>query len=84
MLPPNQELAGGLYGVKIGRMFAGESMFYSVPNGSKVAFAFLIEYLRAQNCLFIDCQMMTPLVAQFGAVVINRAEFMTILAESLS
>jgi len=84
ILPPNQELAGGLYGLKIGRMFAGESMFYSKPNGSKVAFAFLIDYLKEQDCLFIDCQIMTPLVAQFGAILINRAEFMTILTESLS
>ena len=78
------ELLGGLYGIKVGRMFAGESMFYNRPNGSKVAFYHLLNYLREQDALFIDCQVMTPLVESFGAVTIDRSQFMELLAESLS
>jgi len=76
-------LAGGLYGVAIGAMFAGESMFYKKTNASKVALHFLIQYLRERNVKWIDCQVMTPLLKSFGAREIERQEFMCLLEAAL-
>lgn len=69
------KLAGGLYGVRIGRMFYGESMFHLVSNASKIAFIRLVEELRQQNCGLIDCQMHTAHLASLGAREIPRKEF---------
>ena len=69
------QLVGGCYGVKIGRMFYGESMFHHVSNASKVAFAHLVQWLNAQQVGMIDCQMHTPLLASFGAYEIPRDRF---------
>jgi len=74
-------LAGGLYGVALGRMFSGESMFAREPDASKVALAHLVRQLARRDCGMIDCQMKTPLLARFGAREIPRAEFMRKLAE---
>lgn len=70
------KLVGGCYGVKIGRMFYGESMFYHVTDASKVAFVHLVEFLKNQGVGMIDCQMKTPLLASFGGREIPRDEFM--------
>jgi len=77
-------LVGGLYGVSIGKMFAGESMFYYEPNASKLAFWHLLEYLANKEVTWIDCQMMTPLLKNFGAVEIERDRFMELLEEAVS
>lgn len=69
------QLVGGCYGVKIGRMFYGESMFHHVSNASKVAFAHLVQWLMTQQVGMIDCQMHTPLLASFGAYEIPRDRF---------
>lgn len=69
------QLVGGCYGVKIGRMFYGESMFHHVSNASKVAFAHLVQWLNTQQVGMIDCQMYTPLLASFGAYEIPRDQF---------
>ncbi|MFD0930529.1 leucyl/phenylalanyl-tRNA--protein transferase [Methylophilus glucosoxydans] len=69
------QLVGGCYGVKIGRMFYGESMFHHVSNASKVAFAHLVKWLITQQVGMIDCQMHTPLLASFGAYEIPRDRF---------
>jgi len=69
------ELVGGLYGVAIGRVFFGESMFSRVPDASKVAFAWLLRQLDAWNFGLVDCQIYTPHLASLGAVEIPRAEF---------
>ncbi|MBN8550479.1 MAG: leucyl/phenylalanyl-tRNA--protein transferase [Deltaproteobacteria bacterium] len=79
-----QELIGGLYGVSINGMFAGESMFYRKPNASKLAFVFLCEFLREQGVKWLDCQVMTPFLASFGAVEVPREEFIGMLKHSLS
>ncbi|MFQ6404083.1 leucyl/phenylalanyl-tRNA--protein transferase [Methylophilus sp. 'Pure River'] len=71
----DDQLVGGCYGVKIGRMFYGESMFHHVSNASKVAFAHLVQWLNAQQVGMIDCQMHTPLLASFGAYEIPRDRF---------
>lgn len=72
-------LVGGCYGVKIGRMFYGESMFHHVSNASKVAFAHMVQWLKTQQVGMIDCQMHTPLLAGFGAYEIGRDHFIEIL-----
>jgi leucyl/phenylalanyl-tRNA--protein transferase len=69
-------LIGGCYGIKIGHMFYGESMFHHVTDASKVAFAYLVQYLQMQGVEMIDCQMKTPLLASFGGREIPRDEFM--------
>ncbi len=77
-------LVGGLYGVSIGHMFAGESMFHRRPNASKLALWFLIDYLKERGIEWIDCQNMTDFLKQLGAIEISRDEFMKMLKESLS
>jgi leucyl/phenylalanyl-tRNA---protein transferase len=71
----NGKLVGGCYGVKIGRMFYGESMFHTVTDASKVAFVNLVKWLKNQGVGMIDCQMKTPLLASFGGREIAREEF---------
>ena len=69
------ELAGGLYGLSIGRMFYGESMFSHISDASKIAFAHLCEFLSRQECGMIDCQMNTDHLSSLGGHEIARAEF---------
>ncbi len=71
----DNQLVGGCYGVKIGYMFYGESMFHHVTDASKVAFVHLVRYLQTQNVGLIDCQMKTPLLANFGGREIERDLF---------
>lgn len=75
------ELVGGLYGVALGRVFFGESMFTRVNNASKVALATLVQQLEAWSYGLIDCQMRTDHLASFGAREIPRGEFAQHLAE---
>ncbi|MFN8391729.1 MAG: leucyl/phenylalanyl-tRNA--protein transferase [Bdellovibrionota bacterium] len=77
-------LVGGLYGVSIGDMFAGESMFYLEPNASKLALWHLITHLQERNVPWLDCQQLTPLLASFGAVEIPRKQFMGLLGEAVT
>ena len=70
------ELVGGLYGLAIGRMFYGESMFSRVTDASKVAAAHLARFLEGEGYGMIDCQMSTPHLASLGAREIPRAAFM--------
>ena len=71
----NGQLVGGCYGIKIGRIFYGESMFYHVTDASKVAFVHLVNHLKDQQVGLIDCQMKTPLLASFGGREIARDDF---------
>jgi len=75
------ELAGGLYGVAIGRMFYGESMFTRVPDASKIALVHLVRELQRRDFGMVDCQMHTRHLASFGAREIPRADFMRKLQE---
>lgn len=70
------QLVGGLYGVSIGRMFFGESMFARASDASKVALVALVRELRERGCALIDCQMDTRHLASLGARAIPRAEFL--------
>ena len=69
-------LVGGLYGVAIGRMFYGESMFSRATDASKVALAALVDALRARDWPLVDCQVRTPLLASLGGREIPRAAFL--------
>ena len=75
-------LAGGLYGVSLGRAFFGESMFAKVPEASKVAFVALTEQLLRWEIRLIDCQVYTEHLARFGAREWPRQEFLAALRES--
>jgi leucyl/phenylalanyl-tRNA---protein transferase len=75
------ELVGGLYGVAIGRMFFGESMFSKASDASKIALAHLARQLERWDFGLIDCQMSTPHLASLGAREIPRAEFIRVLEE---
>lgn len=70
------DLVGGLYGVALGRMFYGESMFSRATDASKVALVALVEQLRARGVPLIDCQVRTPLLAGLGAREIPRRDFL--------
>jgi leucyl/phenylalanyl-tRNA--protein transferase len=73
-------LVGGLYGVALGRMFFGESMFSRATDASKVALVALVEELQARGFPLIDCQMHTPLLASLGGREIPRRSFLRLLS----
>jgi leucyl/phenylalanyl-tRNA--protein transferase len=77
----DEKLVGGLYGVAIGRMFYGESMFHRATDASKLAFVHLVRHLKQQGYGMIDCQMHTPHLASLGAREIPRDEFARRLTE---
>lgn len=76
-------LVGGLYGIDLGTVFCGESMFSIEPNASKIALVFLVEKLKKENYQLIDCQMYTDYLASFGAREIPRNEFICYLNDAL-
>lgn len=77
------ELAGGLYGVALGKAFFGESMFSLRDNASKVAFVSLVRRLRERGFTLIDCQVATGHLMSLGAREIPRSHFMKLLREAL-
>lgn len=70
------ELVGGLYGIDAGGVFCGESMFYKVPNASKLSLLFLIDHLQTRGSTWLDTQVMTPHLEALGAKEIDRGEFL--------
>jgi len=78
------ELVGGAYGVSIGRMFYGESMFARVTDASKVALAYLVHFLRLHGVAMVDCQQETGHLASLGAAPIPRSEFLAHLREAIA
>ncbi len=70
-----EELVGGLYGVCIGELISGESMFHKKSNASKVALVHLIQKLKTSSIEFIDTQMVTPIIESFGGKQVDRADF---------
>jgi leucyl/phenylalanyl-tRNA---protein transferase len=70
------ELVGGLYGIRIGGFFAGESMFHSATDASKVALVALVEWLRDTGAELLDVQWMTPHLRSLGAVELTRREYL--------
>ena len=79
----DRELAGGLYGVAIGGLFAGESMFTRRTDGSKVALVGLVDLLRTGGASLLDVQWVTPHLATLGAVAVPRDEYLARLAEAV-
>jgi len=79
----DDKLAGGLYGVKIGNFFAGESMFHLVRDASSVALVLAARSLQAQGCGLFDLQMVTPHTARFGAIEVRRDEYLKLLNQAL-
>ena len=77
------ELAGGCYGVLMGKAFFGESMFSRRPNSSKAALLTFAQSIFAAGALFIDCQVPTPHLASMGGVEVCRADFLHLLHETL-
>lgn len=79
----NNELVGGLYGVQLGAVFFGESMFSRVSNASKVAFHYLILILRQNEFQLLDSQFINDNVKRYGAVEISRNSFLKRLQTAL-
>jgi leucyl/phenylalanyl-tRNA--protein transferase len=77
------ELVGGLYGVTVGGLFAGESMFSRATDSSKIALVHLVERLRVGGFTLLDTQFMTEHLRRFGAVEIARAEYQKRLQQAL-
>jgi len=78
------ELTGGLYGVKLGRAFFGESMFSWATDASKVALAWLVARLKAGHYTLLDCQFITPHLERLGARTVSRERYVELLTGALS
>jgi len=78
-----EQLAGGVLGIVIGGAFIGESMFYRIPDGSKVALVKLVERLRSRSFVFFDAQMMNPHLERFGAYRISEKQYQSLLRKAL-
>lgn len=79
-----RRLVGGVYGVTVGGLFAGESMFHRAGNASKVALVHLVEHLRRRGFELFDIQMLTPVTAQLGGVAIPREQYLQRLARAIA
>ncbi len=79
----NGTLVGGLYGVSLGHMFSGESMFFNVPDASKISLVFLARLLQALGFHFIDVQQETNHMKSMGAVAITRKKYLHLLAKAI-
>jgi leucyl/phenylalanyl-tRNA--protein transferase len=82
--PDSDSLVGGLYGVHINGLFAGESMFHRVTDASKVALVGLVEHLRDIGAVLLDVQWLTEHLASLGAVELSRSEYLQRLAVALT
>lgn len=72
-------LVGGIYGVRIGKLYSAESMFYRKDNASKVALFALLDKLREENIIFLDCQIYSEHMANYGAEYISRQNYLNFL-----
>ena len=80
----NKELVGGLYGIKIGRIFFGESMFSFVSNASKVTLVHLLERLKIGGFKILDTQFINEHLKQFGAIEVSNKEFKSIIEKNIN
>ncbi len=78
------KLAGGILGIAIRGVFIGESMFFKIPEGSKVAMVKLVEHLRSQGYGLFDAQLMNPHLARFGAYEIDDQSYQNLLQKALT
>jgi leucyl/phenylalanyl-tRNA--protein transferase len=79
-----EELAGGILGLVLGGAFIGESMFYRIPDGSKVALVKLVEHLRSRGFTLFDAQMNNPHLERFGAYIVSDRQYQTLLQQALT
>jgi leucyl/phenylalanyl-tRNA--protein transferase len=79
----DNELAGGILGIVIRGAFIGESMFYRIPDGSKVAMVRLVQHLIQRDFVLYDAQMMNPHLERFGALMVNGREYKDLLRAAL-
>jgi leucyl/phenylalanyl-tRNA--protein transferase len=84
VIDENGFLSGGLYGVRIGGFFAGESMFHLVRDASKVALMALVDLMRSSNMSLLDVQWLTPHLESLGAVAIKRDQYLRLLATAVT
>ncbi|WP_396188640.1 leucyl/phenylalanyl-tRNA--protein transferase [Flavobacterium sp.] len=75
----NNQLVGGLYGIDLGHVFCGESMFSTVSNASKVAFIYLAKQLEFAGYRLLDCQVYNDHLASLGCIEIDREDFLTLI-----
>ncbi|ATC94499.1 leucyl/phenylalanyl-tRNA--protein transferase [Pseudoalteromonas tunicata] len=80
----NDQLVGGLYGIMLGAVFCGESMFHTMPNTSKLASWALVNWLKRNQGAFIDCQVLNPHTASLGAKAISRDEYLSRLSTQMT
>jgi leucyl/phenylalanyl-tRNA--protein transferase len=78
------QLVGGVYGVALGGLFAGESMFHRASNASKVALFHLVQHLRERGFVLFDIQTVTPITRQLGAVTIPRVDYLKRLSKAIA
>ena len=78
-----ENLVGGIYGVTVGGLFAGESMFHRVDNASKIALVRLVDHLRLQGFTLFDVQMLTPVTRQMGGIEVSREDYLGRLRAAL-
>ena len=78
----DEQLVGGVYGVRVGKLFAGESMFHTQTDASKVALVALVALLEAAGITLFDVQWTTPHLASLGSVDISREEYLALLAQA--
>ncbi|MBE9169458.1 leucyl/phenylalanyl-tRNA--protein transferase [Pleurocapsales cyanobacterium LEGE 06147] len=79
-----EQLAGGILGIAIGGAFIGESMFYRISNGSKVAMVKLVEHLRQKKYVLFDAQLQNPHLERFGSYIVSPREYQTLLRLALA
>ncbi|MCB9260841.1 MAG: leucyl/phenylalanyl-tRNA--protein transferase [Flavobacteriales bacterium] len=80
----DEKLVGGLYGVSIKKAFFGESMFSIVPNSSKLALIFLVEYLKENEYLLLDIQYLNDHTKQFGGIEISDEKYLKMLSKAIA
>jgi leucyl/phenylalanyl-tRNA--protein transferase len=76
------EICGGLYGVWLGNIFSGESMFSKKPNASKVGFVWLCNHLASHGCEWVDCQQDTPHMKTMGSFLMDEEEYLLMLRKN--
>lgn len=80
----DNKLCGGVYGVRIGKFFAGESMFYTCPNASKFALSHAVQELSKEGLSWMDCQIASPHLTMWGAESVSRSNFIKLLKQALA
>ncbi len=79
----NDDLVGGLYGISLGKAFFGESMFSRTKDASKVALVHLVEWMKSEGHILLDCQFITPHLASLGAIEVSRKHYLAHLGAAL-